>query len=344
MKCLRSLENAASPSIPETLHKKQLRFVAIAICILSTSISVTAQDPPASQQPGTKEGSSQKTVVTIPAGTQVALVLTHPIQSRYIRRGDDIYAQTTAPVLSGNEMVIPPGTFVQGTVDKLGHQGDRGELHLQSVTITFADGYVAPISGPLTVETNEGYAIKDPGSKRGVAALALPAAGAGLGALIGHSVGKADSTVTSPFPPGCVGAPPFCTTVSTPVFGTKTKDAIIGAGIGSAIGAVASITMLFSSHHFYIDAGAPVEMTLEHPVALDRTEVEAAVQQSTMQPAFQPVILPRPVAPPPPVDNTPAISPTPGMPPTVIPGPPGPDGTPGPPIVIPGTPPGGGVE
>jgi hypothetical protein len=316
----------------------------VAALLATVTVAAFAQGPqssPAQQQSGATEAQPQNVSVTIPAGTQVALVLTHPIQSRYIHRGDDIYAQITSPVTSGDQMVIPPGTFVQGTVDKLGRQGQRGELRLQSMSITFPDGYVAPISGPVTIETNEGYAIKDPGSKRAIGALALPAAGAGLGALIGHSIGKADSTTTSPFPPGCTGPPPFCTTVSTPVFGTKTKDAIIGAGIGSAVGAVASITLLFGTHHFFIDAGAPMEMTLQQPVSLDRKEVDAAVQQSAQQPVAVQPVMPRPIPPPPPdtADHGTCWTPgTPGTPPTVLPGTPGPDGIPGPPTVIPGTP------
>ncbi len=343
MKCLRSVSPCSSASTPSATYISRTA-IAVMIAVMITTVLAFAQDaaPPSARQQPAPESQPQTATVTIPAGTQIPLVLTHPIQSRYIHRGDDIYAQITAPVASGNEMVIPPGTFAQGTVDKLGRHGQRGELRLQSMSITFPDGYVARISGPVTIETNEGYAIKDPGSKRALGAFAMPAAGAGLGALIGHSMGKADSTVTSPFPPGCTGPLPFCTTVSTPVFGTKTKDAIIGAGIGSAVGAVASITLLFGSHHFFIDAGAPVEMTLEQPVSLDRNEVDAAVQQSAQQPMAAQPVMPRPIAPPPPdmpVNHGTCWTPgTPGTPPTVIPGTPGPDGIPGPPTVIPGTP------
>lgn len=344
MMCLRSASPSASVSTPSTTYVSRMAIAVMTAAMMATVVAF-AQDPPpppAHPQAGAMESQSHTATVTIPAGTQVALVLTHPIQSRYIHRGDDIYAQITAPVTSGNEMVIPPGTFAQGTVDRLGRHGQRGELRLQSVTITFPDGYVASISGPVTIETNEGYAIKDPGAKRALGALALPAAGAGLGALIGHSVGKADSTITSPFPPGCTGPPPFCTTVSTPVFGTKAKDAIIGAGIGSAVGAVASITLLFGTHHFFIDAGAPVEMTLQQPVSLDRKEVDAAVQQAAQQPVAVQPTTPRQLPPPPPdmpVDHGTCWTPgTPGTPPTILPGAPGPDGIPGSPTVIPGTP------
>lgn len=282
--------------------------------------------------------------VTIPAGSRLALVLTQPIQTRSLHRGDDMYAQVTSPVDSGNEVVIPPGTFVQGTVDKIERNGGRGEIRLQSMSITFPDGYVAPITGPMTLESSDGYAIKDPGGKRMVGVVTLPAAGAGIGALIGHSVGKPQSNVTSPFPPGCAGPPPFCTTTTTPAFGTQGRDAIIGAGVGGAVGMLASLTLLFSSHHFYLIAGAPVEMTLQQPVTLRQDEVAKAVQQSQQHPAQVQPVAPLPVYYPPPpdtpVDHGTCYTPgTPGTPATIIPGAPDANGIPGPPSIIPGTPP-----
>ncbi len=290
-----------------------------------TSLQAAATPPPVSE--------------TIPAGTRIVLVLTHPIQSRYIHRGDDIYAQITAPIIMGNAVVIPPGSLVDGIVDKLERRGGRAELRLRSMSITFPDGYVASVPGPAVMESVEGYALTDPGSKRGIAMFALPAAGAGLGALIGHSAGKPASNVTSNFPPGCIGGPPFCSSVSTPVAGTQGRDAIIGAGIGGAVGAVVSMTVMFSSHQFFLDVGSPVDMVLRQPLTLDQVQVSDAVRQSEQQPVpLQPVAR-RPVPPPPPPDTGFPPS-TPGTPPTVLPGAPGPGGVPGPPIVIPGTPPG----
>ena len=285
--------------------------------------------------------------VTLPAGTRFALVLTHPIQSRYIHRGDDIYAQVTSPVDSGNQMVVPPGTFVQGTVDRLEQKGGRAFLHLRFMAITFSDGYVAPVSGPITLNSNEGYAIKDPGNRRMMSTFLLPAAGAGLGALIGHSVGTSQDVMTTTLPSGCVGPPPGCLSSSMTIPGSKGKDTAMGAGIGAAAGMIASISVLFSSRHFYMDAGSPVEMTLERPMTLQQDDVAKAVQHSTQQVVVTQPVLARPIPPPPPdmpADHGTCYTPgTPGTPPTVIPGTPGADGIPGPLTVIPGTPPTAGT-
>ena len=284
--------------------------------------------------------------VTIPSGTRIALVLTHPIQSRHVRRGDDIYAQITSPVNSGNEMVIPPGTFVQGTVEKLELRGGRAELQLQSMSITFPDGYVAPISGPATLESDEGYALKDPGQGRMLGMVALPAAGAGLGALIGHATASSQNGIlTSSLPPGCTGPPPGCLTSSLSIPPDKGKNTVIGAAVGGAVGLVASFLMLAGSHHFFIDVGSPVEMVLQQPISLKQSESADAVRRSEQYPNATQPIVGRPVPPPPPdTDHGTCYTPgMPGTPPTVIPGPPGPDSMPGPPTIIPGTPPSAGT-
>lgn len=357
MRCLPCRRSFCSVSSITTHNKFTAQAAVLPAILLATLTGLAqvrtspAQSSPVQSAPndqanpsGQVQPGNPNATITIPAGTRLALVLMQPIQSRHIHRGDDIYAQVTSPVNAGNEVVIPPGTFVDGKVDRLERHGGRGEVRLESMSISFPDGYVAPISGPMTLETDEGYAFKDPGPRRGVAAFAAPAAGAGIGALVGHSVGTSSSTVNGTLPPGCIGGPPFCVATTTPVFGTKGKDAIIGAGIGAAVGGIASMALLFGSHHFFLAAGSPVEMTLQHPVTLAQSEVSSAIRDSDQHPVPPPPILPPPISYPPfntPGDIGPPPGPpsNPGTPPMVIPGAPGPGGVPGPPIVIPGSPP-----
>jgi hypothetical protein len=283
--------------------------------------------------------------VTVPAGTRIALVLMHPIQSRYLHRGDDIYAQTTSPVVAGAEVVIPPGTFVQGKVDKLERKGSRAELNLQSMSITYPDGYVAPITGPITLESDDGYALKDPGKDRIVGGIALPAAGVGMGALIGHSVANSQpNTITSTLPPGCSGPPPGCLSSTVTAPGSIAKDTVIGAMVGGAIGAVASLALLLNTHNFFLDVGSPVEMVLQRPLALQQDQVGTAIRDAEQHPVPQEPVSPRPqLLPPSPDDTDTGICYTPGTPGTPgidIPGTPGVGDSPGtPPIHIPGIPP-----
>jgi hypothetical protein len=182
-----SRSKLALSSTPSFLNSTSTKFRQ-ALALTSTlllAISTFAQQPAPDSPDNSQPTPAKDVTITIPAGTRIALVLTQPLQTRYLRRGDDVYAQITAPVASGDEVVIPPGTFVQGKFDRLERKGDRGELRLQSMGITFPDGYVAPVPGPIKMESDEGYALKDPGTGRVAATFALPAAGLGIGTLIG---------------------------------------------------------------------------------------------------------------------------------------------------------------
>src|SRR5579862_10001792 len=100
---------------------KQSRAVsALVLASIFVSISCLAQqtgvtqpinpgaDPqspdPQSQEIVASANPARVAAITVPAGTRMALVLMHPLQSRYVHRGDDIYAQTTSPVVAGEEV------------------------------------------------------------------------------------------------------------------------------------------------------------------------------------------------------------------------------------------------
>lgn len=100
---------------------------------------------------------------------------------------------------------------------------------------------------------------------------------------------------------------------------------------------IASLSLLFGSHHFYVVAGAPIQMTLQQPVTLQQDEVAKAVRDSAQHPVPVQPIAPLPVYYPPYPDYAPPPTPPP-TPPIIIPGTPGPNGVPGPPTIIPGTP------
>jgi hypothetical protein len=313
---------------------------------LLIAISSFAQQPSPTPLPNPPDNSQSAannnySAISVPPGTRIALVLTQPVQTRYLHRGDDIYAQIVSPVTAGNEVVIPPGTFVQGKLDKVERHGQRGIIHLQSMSITFPDGYVAPIAGPMTLDSPDGYARIDPGNRRGLAAVAFPLTGAGIGALIGHSTAS-PQTDTITLPPGCSGPPPGCLTSSLPVEGATAKSTIIGAMIGGAIGAVGSIAVFVSTHNFFLDVGSPVAMTLQRPLTLEQDEVSQAIRDADQHPAPEQPIAQRPQPTPPPQNTDPGICYTPGTPGTPdidIPGSPAIGDSPGtPPTHIPGIP------
>jgi hypothetical protein len=290
-----TLPTTAFPPLAKTKIGQSIALTATLLLAIS---SVAQEKPSTSPQPDSRGNTrsaissakpAAEAAITVPAGTSIALVLTHPVQSRYIHRGDDIYAQVISAVTAGKQVVIPPGTLVQGKVDRLGRNGNRGELHLQSMSITYPDGYVAMIAGPITLESDEGYALKDPGQGHMFGAIALPAAGFGLGALIGHAVANPQpNTITSTLPPGCTGPPPGCLTSSVTGPGSSGKSTVIGATVGGGIGIAAMFMLLFHTHNFFLDVGAPIEMVLPRALTLEGDEVADASPAPEQHPAAEP--------------------------------------------------------
>jgi hypothetical protein len=305
-----------------TTIKQAFTLAAVLFVALTCLAQQQATTPQPNQQIQPQDpAAGEKTTLSVPTGTRLSLALTHSVLSKSVHRGDDIYAQTIFPVSVGNEVVIPAGTFVQGKVDKLARNGSRGELHLQSMSMIFPDGYVAPISGPMNLESDEGYVLLDPGKGRVVGAIAAPIAGLGAGLLIGRAANNS---------PG--------TTVNGMNFNqSKFKSTAIGGVIGAAVGGLASLVIITRGHQFFLDVGTPIEMMLQQPMSLETAQVNDAVRQAAEHPAPPQAVAPRPqpLAP----TGTCYTPGTPGTPPTIIPGTPPIGDSPGTPgTVIPGTP------
>jgi len=343
-----------SPAFLKPSKTTTCQFIGLTTTLLIAVLTFAQQTSPTPQLPSPDNSqvalAGTASSVAVPAGTRIALVLTQPIQTRYLHRGDDIYAQIVSPVTSGNDVVIPPGTFVQGTVDKLARHGGRGELYLQSMSITFPDGYTTPIAGPITLESDDGYALKDPGKGRIIGSIALPAAGLGLGTLIGRAFASSQgTTINTSLPPSCGVPTPGCTNNSSSFTfpPDRVKAMAIGGGVGLAAGGIASLALIFGGHNFFLDVGSPVQMILQHPISLEEDEVAAAIRDAEQHPGPEQPIMERPQpAPSPTEDNGPTFCETPGTPGTPdvdIPGTPAVGDSPGTPAIhipgIPATPP-----
>ncbi|MBV8051688.1 MAG: hypothetical protein JOZ80_10895 [Acidobacteriaceae bacterium] len=307
-----------------------LAFVFTGTLFLSLASRAQESSQPASQtSPLAPAESETGGKLMVPSGTRLHLVLTRPIDSKSTHRGDEIDTQITAPVTIGNRAIVPAGTYLQGKVEKLNRKGNRAEFLMQSGSIIFPDGYVANVAGPLTIESDEDTAWRNPSGTTKAGVIAAPAAGVGLGALIGnaahttHTTTFAGTTLTSSSPTGIA----------------------VGSIVGLAAGGAVALVLLARSHQFFVDVGAPMELTLAQPLVLASNQVEDAVKQSQSQPPAITPVAKRPVPPtqtasPLPADHGTCYTPdTPGTPPTVIPGIPATPNSPGTPdVVIPGSP------
>jgi len=289
-----------SPSSTSSpMHSRTARLILVPLCLLASygfsQHSTTSNSPevPAAEQPPAIPAAPE--VITLPTGTGIALELTHPIQSRLIHRGDDIYAQIVSAVTAGDQVVIPQGTLVQGKVERLGRNGSRGQIYLKSLSVIFDDGHVVSVPGPIMMQSDQGYALKDPGNARIAAFVALPVAGAGIGALAGHAAASSTgTTITNSLPAGCSGPPPGCLTSSLTGPPDKGKDTVIGAAIGGGVGLAASLIVLGTSHHFFLAVGAPVEMVLPRPVVLPEDQVSQAIRDAQAEIAAEDANQPSP--------------------------------------------------
>jgi hypothetical protein len=81
-------------------------------------------------------------VYMIPAGTKLPLGLLRPLR---VKPGQDVYLQITFPVTVGSQMLIPPGAYVQGIVEKV-IKKDRRSLQFTIVSgnLIFSTGYTVP--------------------------------------------------------------------------------------------------------------------------------------------------------------------------------------------------------
>jgi hypothetical protein len=103
-----------------------------------------------------------RTKIVVPAGTQVTLALTSPIMARSAAIGSAVYTQTAFPVTLNNQMAIPAGTYVQGTIDTLKRPGffsPHAEFQFHFTKMIFANGYTVVL--PQTQHSTDGSTSPD---------------------------------------------------------------------------------------------------------------------------------------------------------------------------------------
>lgn len=250
-------------SSARNLRKIQILWPIFAILLLALPSSAQQTQPSAQDQQGppppgaspNQQASPQAPAqnpppITLPAGTPLVLVLTHPIDSKTMHRGDTVFAETTAPVLAEDQVVIPPGAFVQGKVEKLTRQGSRADLMMQSLSVALPDGSVINIKGPLEITSGEGTAWRNPSDGAKAGAVLAPLIGLGLGTAIGAA---AHTTQTTTF-------------AGMTMTSQSLKGVTIGSITGLGAGTIVSFVLLARSRHFFVGEGSPLDMTLPRPV------------------------------------------------------------------------------
>lgn len=260
-------------------------LLTLAVCLLATSsfaqrvaLEALPDAPSAAQASADQSPGPERMRTTIPAGTRLTLVLTHSVDSNVTHGGDEIFAQTTAPVILNDQVVIPAGTYVQGRVQKLTRRGTQAEMLMQSAKLVFPNGYIADAGGPVNIESDQWTAWNNPSGGHKAAIILVPLITMPVGALIGSA---ADGKQTS-----MLGG----MTITT----QSHKGLVIGTTVGFVAGLGTSFGLMAHSRQFYIDAGSALSMKLPQPITLTEAQIKDAVEKAATQPP--PVVQKRPAA------------------------------------------------
>lgn len=215
------------------------------LLVAAAAISLHAQE---TEPPVTK-------TYEVATGTKIPLGLINSISTKQAVEGDRVYLESVFPILVDGRIVIPPGSYVAGTVTQAKRAGrvkGRAELFIRFDSLTLPNGVtrdfrarVGGLDGRASEELdrNEGR-IKGEGNKGGDTRTVAEtsAGGAALGAIIGSSSSRAG----------------------------------IGAGIGAAAGATAGLVGVLMSRgpDATLPRGTTVEMVLDRPLTFTEAELD----------------------------------------------------------------------
>jgi hypothetical protein len=235
-------------------------MVAQGLWAQDASVSGTTSSPPAATTQPTAQGLTSPATAapkayTVPSGTKVLLSLKSAVNTKTAKPGDGVYLVSTFPVVVGSRVVIPPGVYVQGIVDRVQRPGrvkGRAQVGMHFTSMIFPNGSVVEIPGVVNglpgssgpkVKDEEGT-VEQSGNKGKDAATAAGTAmeGAAIGSIAG----------------GANGSP-----------GT---GALYGGLAGAAVGGL--VTLFTRGDDINIEQGTTVEMVLQRPLMVEDANLE----------------------------------------------------------------------
>lgn len=191
----------------------------------------------------------------IDAGTHILLNVVKSVSTKQSLVGDRIYLETAFPVVSGNRIVIPQGSWVTGTlinVKKPGRAHGRGELQVRFDSIVLLNGVTRNFRADLGAldASNEGTlkreesTVKGPGNKKDDVGTVVGSTAAG--SAIGTGIGAAA---------GHIGG-----------------GSLIGLGGGAAAGLIG--VLLTRGPDATLPRGSTVEMVLDRPLTFSTADLD----------------------------------------------------------------------
>jgi len=240
-----------------------MRYHGLLLGMAMAAVTLVAQDTTAPAIPARdlQTQGQRAGEFVIDAGTKVPLSLINSISTKHSAEGDRIYLETVFPIMSNGRIVIPPGSYVAGTVTFVKRPGrvkGRGELFLRFDSLTLPNGVtrdfrarIGSMDGRASEEFDrtEGK-ISSEGNKGGDARNVgeATAAGASVGVIAGAASGH---------------------------YG-------MGTGIGAAAGAAAGLmgVLLTRGPDAVLSKGSTIEMVLDRPLHFQDTELMSGPAQA----------------------------------------------------------------
>lgn len=191
----------------------------------------------------------------VAAGTRMLLHLRNAVDTKHSATGDRVYLQTSYPVFVNQQLVIPQGSYVMGTVvesERAGKVKGRAALNIRFDSVTLPNGvtrdFRSRVGSADSAQTDEEGRIKGESGKGNDArtVATTTAAGAGIGTLAGAAK----------------GAP------------------LKGLGIGSAAGAAAGLigVLMTRGPDVILRPGTSVEMVLDRDIRFNADELSRWVR------------------------------------------------------------------
>lgn len=213
----------------------------------------------------------QKPFWIIPAGTKIPVQLRQAISTKNAQPGDSIYGQTVFPVVVGDQVMIPGGTYVQGVVDHVKRAGrvkGTAELKFHLTTILYPNGYTLNVAAAVEqVPGDENSRMKEPGTMKHDSEKGKDLERVGRNSAEAGAVG------------GMIGAAASGTGRG---FG-------IGGVSGAAAGALLGVLARGSDLRF--EMGTVVDVVLNHAIALDPDKLMRVANVPAYYPSQQQEIL-----------------------------------------------------
>ena len=184
-------------------------------------------------------------VVTVPAGQNISVVVTTPISSANITTGQNVSLALGSDFYYNGNLIAPAGSSVTGTAieaSKAKHGSLNGKLLLRFTQITTPYGVQIPISAVIKTTDNTGVLIG--GTKADVAKEY------GKDVAIGASAGALAGVIISPLAGGNVG-----------------KGTALATAVGAGGGVVKSIWD--KGYDVEIPANSAVQLVLTQPITVN---------------------------------------------------------------------------